>query len=247
MADWKKIATQAELDTKLNLSGGTMTGNIDCDSNHLSNVGHLTASDLTLSGTTMVDGISSHPSLGLAGGSATVLATQSAIQSYIDALAPIWKFSYQVSGRFYTRYDDWYFGGSAFDGLNNGRWNNGPQTDSASPMLTFRSDWCPPYIVPDKMIITNVSFAGSGDAETYEFCVLKGTPNWTDSNHTTCALITAVISHAVTAAQKEQWSTGINVACNPGDIIFPAFRRTTNNSSSYKTVRGVFQINGVYT
>ena len=66
-------------------------------------------------------------------------------------------------------------------------------------------------------------------------------------NHTTCALITAVISHAVSASQKEQWSTGISVSCNAGDIIFPAFRRTTNNSSSYKTVRGVFQINGVYT
>lgn len=233
--------------SKLPLAGGTMTGSVDCDSNHISNIGHLTAGDLTLSGTNMVNGISSHPSLGLGAGSATVLTTQSAIKSYINALAPIWKFNYQVSGRFYTRYNNWYFGGSAYDGLNNGRWNNGPQTNGANPNLVFRADWCPPYIVPDKMTITNVSFAGSGDAETYEFCVLKGTPNWTDSNHTTVALITAVIAYTVTAAQKEQWSTGISVGCSPGDIIFPAFRRTTNNSSSYRTVRGVFQINGVYT
>ena len=69
---------------KLNLSGGTMSGNVDFGDNDISNVDSLDADKLSIAGGTEMTAINDQDDM--SGDSATALATQQSIKAYCDAV-----------------------------------------------------------------------------------------------------------------------------------------------------------------
>ena len=69
---------------KLNLSGGTMSGNVDFGDNDITNVDSLDADKLSIAGGTEMTAINDQDDM--SGDSATALATQQSIKAYCDAV-----------------------------------------------------------------------------------------------------------------------------------------------------------------
>ena len=69
-------------------------------------------------------------------------------------------------------------------------------------------------------------------SETVQMYLLKGTPSW-NSNSAVSVSSQLCVNTGWTAGQiTRRGASALNLSCTKGDILVPAFRKTTNPSSS---------------
>lgn len=149
---------------------------------------------------------------------------------------------FQFSARLYTRYNYWYYPSTTY-GINSHTWS------STLSSATVASSWAVGYsgfiYVPYACTLTECYFVGDVSAtETYVIQLLKGTPSYPTSTATSLTAI-SVHSGSVTTGQRVRLgSSSLSTSLAKGDILVPAFRRTTNPSSgTYRFLDGQFVIN----
>ena len=149
---------------------------------------------------------------------------------------------FQFSARLYTRYNYWYYPSTTY-GINSHTWS------STLSSATVASSWAVGYsgfiYVPYACTLTECYFVGDVSAtETYVIQLLKGTPSYPTSTATSLTAI-SVHSGSVTTGQRVRLgSDSLSTSLAKGDILVPAFRRTTNPSSgTYRFLDGQFVIN----
>ena len=137
------------------------------------------------------------------------------------------------SSRFYTRYDNWFYGSSIY-GPNNHQWS----TNRASSTLesTWFDSWNPGIVVPKDCTLTEYSYTGSfTSAQTYQVALIKiAKPTY--GSDTTLNMTQMGSTQEVVATANNQYSlgeTGLSVSLEKGDMILPALRRTTTDTSTY--------------
>ena len=149
---------------------------------------------------------------------------------------------FQFSARLYTRYNYWYYPSTTY-GINSHTWSS---TLSSS---TVASTWAVGYsgfiYVPYACTLKECYFVGDvSGTETYVIQLLKGTPSYPTNSATSLTAI-SVHSGSVTSGYRVRLgSSSLSTSLAKGDILVPAFRRTTNPSSStYRFLDGQFVIN----
>ena len=149
---------------------------------------------------------------------------------------------FQFSARLYTRYNYWYYPSTTY-GINSHTWSSTLSSTSVA------SSWAVGYsgfiYVPYACTLTECYFVGDVSAtETYVIQLLKGTPSYPTSTATSLTAI-SVHSGSVTTGQRVRLgSDSLSTSLAKGDILVPAFRKTTNPSSgTYRFLDGQFVIN----
>ena len=149
----------------------------------------------------------------------------------------------QFSGRFYTRYDDWYFPSASY-GATYFNWSG--SSASATMPSALNDAWNPMIIVPKDCTLTDYIYQGNfTSAHTYELALLKGVKanGFGAAGDYALAQIGATQSQAATAHwQYKLGQTGLSVSLSAGDVLFPTIRRTTTDTSAVYYFEQVFSI-----
>lgn len=147
----------------------------------------------------------------------------------------------QYSARLYTRYNYWYYPSTIY-GTEYYNWNS---TSSSVSLDTSRSGSSHPLIVlPANMKLAEYSLHfNCSRAETFELAILKGTPGWNGDTSVSLSQVGSTQSVSVLANQYKKMVESGAWSLSKGDILVPAFRRTTNPSSSdYAYMEGVLTL-----
>ena len=139
----------------------------------------------------------------------------------------------QFSGRFQTRYDNWYHPSNAYGGYFY-LW--GHTVGSSSLPSVWADNKNPSIVVPKDCTINSYHMRGyTNSSQTYELALLKGTPTYGSTGDTSLSQVGSTQSLAATAnIQNKIEETGLSVSLSAGDIIIPSLRRTpTDPSASY--------------
>ena len=137
------------------------------------------------------------------------------------------------SARFYTRYDNWYYGSSLY-GLNNFQWS----TNRTSSTLegTWLDSWNPQLVVPKDCTLKEYNYTGSfSSSQTYQAALVK-IPKPTYGSDATFNMTQIGSTQEVEATSNRPYSlgeTGLSENLVAGDMILPALRRTTTDNSTY--------------
>jgi len=149
---------------------------------------------------------------------------------------------FQFSARLYTRYNYWYYPSTTY-GINSHTWS------STLSSATVASTWAVGYsgfiYVPYACTLKECYFVGDVSAtETYVIQLLKGTPSYPTNSATSLSAISIHSGSVTTGYRVRLGSSSLSTSLAKGDILVPAFRRTTNPSSStYRFLDGQFVIN----
>ena len=150
----------------------------------------------------------------------------------------------QWSQRYYTRYDRW-FSPSTTYGAAYYNWNK----DNGNGVLASWLDtYNPIIVVPKNCTLNRYTLQGrpTGSA-TYEFKLLKASPNWgTNGNHTLSQVGSTQSGSKTTSMYEKLEETGLSVSLSAGDILIPMLRRTTTNTSSYYFWYSVFSLEATF-
>ena len=159
---------------------------------------------------------------------------------YVDSTH---KWHYQISGRFYTRYDNWYFPSTLY-GSNTNNWST--SFTSSSLPSTWNDSYNPCIIVPQGMKINSYAVYGNfTSSQTYEFALLKATPSYTLSSNPSFSQVGSTRSQVATSGiYYKLEEIGLDVSCSAGDILVPFCRRTTTDTSTYYYFECVISIIG---
>tara|TARA_Y100001963_G_scaffold148185_1_gene225641 strand:+ start:420 stop:1559 length:1140 start_codon:yes stop_codon:yes gene_type:complete len=142
-------------------------------------------------------------------------------------------YCFSTTARCRMQYNNWYYPNTAY-GLNYYYWVT--TLASTSLATSWNDSYCPGFIVPRDGEVKSYTIIGNiTTTDTMEWAILKGTGvtpgsagNWTLSN------VGATQSAGGTANIMYKWEqTGLSTSVSAGDMILPAFRRTTDNDSSY--------------
>ena len=137
------------------------------------------------------------------------------------------------SARFYTRYDNWFYGSSLY-GLNNFQWS----TNRASSTLeyTWLDSWNPQLVVPKDCTLKEYNYTGSfSSSQTYQAALVK-IPKPTYGSDATFNMEQIGSTQEVVATSNRPYSlgeTGLSENLVAGDMLLPALRRTTTDNSTY--------------
>ena len=132
-----------------------------------------------------------------------------------------------------TQYNNWYYPNTAY-GISYYYWLT--TLSSTSLATSWYDSYVPGWIVPRDGEVKSYTIIGNiSTTDTWEWAILKGTGvtpgsagNWTLSN------VGATQSAGGTANIIYKWEqTGLSTSVSAGDMLLPAFRRTTDNDSSY--------------
>jgi|9_EtaG_2_1085328.scaffolds.fasta_scaffold00676_3 hypothetical protein len=140
----------------------------------------------------------------------------------------------QINARVYNRYNYWFYPTFTW-GTNAENWNS--TRNSASLETTWFDSWNPILVVPHNMTLNEYYMYGNSTAtHTIEHALLHGTGvTWDDTNadNFSLAQIGSTQSGAWTSGRyNDLGQTGLSVDLAKGDMIMPAFRRTTGDTSS---------------
>ena len=164
----------------------------------------------------------------------------------------------QKSGRFYTRYNYWYYPSFTY-GTNSSNWN------STRSQTTLESSWFdsfhPILVFPYAADIKSFAFYGNATVTNdYEFALLRGKDvDWDDSNgddfnllqigNTQQKTCTAHRYNIFEQSNPQMFITNLGggamltpAKISRNDTLIPAFRRTTNNTSTYAYFEGTLTI-----
>ena len=144
----------------------------------------------------------------------------------------------QITGRAYTRYDNWYYPQITY-GAQYYNWNS--SFNSSTLATSWADSYNPNWAMPVAMTLKSYHFFFncSGHSENLELAVLKGTGvtygsagNYTLSNVGTTQAETISTSNILYKSEE----TGLSVSFAAGDILVPAARRVTSDTSTYRYV-----------
>ena len=140
----------------------------------------------------------------------------------------------QINARVYNRYDHWFYPTFTW-GTNAENWNS--TRSSSSLETTWFDSWNPILVVPHNMTLNEYYMYGNSTAtHTIEHALLHGTGvTWDDTNADDFSLtqIGSTQSGAWTSGRYNKLGqTGLSVDLDEGDMIMPAFRRTTDAASA---------------
>jgi len=237
-------AVHDALATKLNLSGGTMTGNVDFGDNDITNVDSLDTDKLSIAGGTEMVGIFDEDDM--AHDSDVALATQQSIKAYVDAnaggadrfvISNMWRWSLKAN-KWVAGYNSNYYKSSEYWGLTTTK-SGSNYTDtgcSAWASLSY-SDFVAPRACTVKRF-TATAYQNTSTAD----CLIglwKVTPA-TQTNHAgnfTCdyigglEFIAATDTSSMHAPQSTtSFESGVNLA--QGDLLVTA-ATPTGGSTDY--------------
>ena len=151
---------------------------------------------------------------------------------------------WQKNGRQYTRYDNWYFGANTTYGVTSTQWN-ATQNSSSLPTSWF-DNTNPGIVVPKDCTLKDWTFTGNFQtSQTYQFALMKGThPTFGSAGNYSLSQIGATQEEAsaTLGILYEIGQTGLSVSLEKGDIILPCFRRTTEDSSTYRYLEMAFSV-----
>ena len=170
-----------------------------------------------------------------------------ATKQYVDDNAGGGGTSYwiwQKNGRQYTRYDNWYFGANTTYGVTSTQWN-ATQSSSSLPTAWY-DNTNPGIVVPKDCTLTDWTFTGNFQtSQTYQFALMKGThPTFGSAGNYSLSQIGATQEEAsaTLGILYEIGQTGLSVSLEKGDIILPCFRRTTEDTSTYRYLEMAFSV-----
>lgn len=143
----------------------------------------------------------------------------------------------QYSMRWYTRYNYWHYPSSTY-GCNYYNWST--QHSSATLQTSRTGSYHPLIVVPVNSKIETYSFHFNPTAdETFELALLSGTPSsWNGGTTTSLSQVGTTQTQVASNGRMYEMTDSPNFSLLAGDIIVPAFRRTTNPSSSLYTYAG---------
>ena len=150
----------------------------------------------------------------------------------------------QWSQRYYTRYDRW-FSPSTTYGASYYQWN---KDNSNGVLASWLDTYNPVIVVPKNCTLNRYTLQGrpTGSA-TYEFKLLKASPNWgTNGNHTLSQVGSTQSGSKTASVYEKLEETGLSVSLSAGDILIPMLRRTTTNTSSYYFWYSVFSLEATF-
>lgn len=149
----------------------------------------------------------------------------------------------QWSARFYTRYDNWYFPSTTYS-TNSTNWNS--SFNSSSLPTTWADSYNPQIVVPKACTITEYTYTGNFQtSQDYEFALMKGTGvTYGSAGDYTLSQVGATqsVSSATANILYEIGQTGLSVSLAKGDTLIPAWRRTTEDTSTYRYLEMSFSI-----
>ena len=156
------------------------------------------------------------------------------------------RWRYHQNARFYTRYDNWYYPSSVY-GMNSVNWST--TSSSSTKRTTWLDAYNPCLVMTDDITLTEYYFYGNfTSSQTYELCMLKGT-GVTYGSAGDYSLSDIGSTQSVSATSNILYKigeTGLSVSLSAGDIIIPALRRTTTDTSSYTYFEFSMNLKGVY-
>jgi hypothetical protein len=159
---------------------------------------------------------------------------------------PLNRYSYQIGGRWYTRYDNWYYPSTVY-GLHYYNWNS--TFNSSSLTTTWADSYNPQLVMSSDIILTSYYFYGNfSSAQDYELTLLKGTgvTYGSNGNFTVSQIGSTQTISASTSILYKLEETGLSVSLSAGDMIFAGLRRTTTDTSSYYFFEFAMNLEGVY-
>tara|TARA_R110000796_G_C14554898_1_gene434247 strand:- start:2256 stop:2942 length:687 start_codon:yes stop_codon:yes gene_type:complete len=181
--------------------------------------------------------------LGAATGQAPTTGDGLATKGYVDDNSGGTAYWMQVwSARLYTRYDNWYIPNAQY-GVGYYNWSSGV----GSSMLSVYADSSNPSIcVPKNCTLTEYTYTGNFQtSQTYQFALQKGThPTFGSAGDYSLSQIGATqeVASATANILYEVGQTGLSVSLNKGDILIPTWRRTTEDTSTYRYLEMAFSI-----
>tara|TARA_R100001443_G_scaffold26566_1_gene39848 strand:+ start:16489 stop:18021 length:1533 start_codon:yes stop_codon:yes gene_type:complete len=156
------------------------------------------------------------------------------------------RWRYHQNARFYTRYDNWYYPSTVY-GMNSVNWSS--TSSSSTKRTTWLDSYNPCLVITDDITLTEYYFYGNfTSSQTYELCMLKGTGVTYGSagNYTLSAIGSTQSVSATGNILYKIGETGLSVSLSAGDIIIPALRRTTTDTSTYYYFEFSMNLKGVY-
>ena len=167
-----------------------------------------------------------------------------ATKQYVDDNVGGTSYWLQVwTGRQYTRYDNWFFPSTTYS-VNSANWN----TTFNSPSLptSWADSYNPQIVVPKACTLTEYTYTGNFQtSQDYEFALMKGTGvTYGSAGNYTLSQVGATqsVSSATANILYEIGQTGLSVSLSKGDMLVPAFRRTTEDTSTYRFLELSFSI-----
>ena len=156
------------------------------------------------------------------------------------------RWRYHQNARFYTRFDNWYYPSTVY-GMNSVNWSS--TSSSSTKRTTWLDSYNPCLVITDDITLTEYYFYGNfTSSQTYELCMLKGTGVTYGSagNYSLSAIGSTQSVSATGNILYKIGETGLSVSLSAGDIIIPALRRTTTDTSTYYYFEFSMNLKGVY-
>jgi len=181
---------------------------------------------------------------GVATGQTPTTSGELATKGYVDDNAGGTSYWIQTwAGRQYTRYDNWYFPSTTWSTTST-NWNS--SFNSSSLPTAWYDSYAPQIVVPKDCTITEYTFTGNFQyTNTYQFALMKGThPTFGSAGDYSLSQIgvTQEETSATANIYYEVGQTGLSVSLERGDMLLPTWRRTTEDTSTYRYLEMTFSI-----
>ena len=152
---------------------------------------------------------------------------------------------WEKNARQYTRYDNWYMATNTTYGPTSTQWNYS-QFNSSSLPSTWYDNTNPGIVVPKDCTLKDWTFTGNFQtAQTYQFALLHGPhPTFGSAGNYSLVQVGATQEEASATAGilYEIGQTGLSVSLEKGDMLLPCWRRTTEDTSTYRYLEMVFSV-----
>lgn len=139
--------------------------------------------------------------------------------------------TFQTGARWQSRENNWYFANSSY-GFNFYIWST--SLSSTSLPTEWADNRNPNIIVPKNLTFKSYKARGYFSSnQTYQLALLTGTPSYGSAGNTYLSQVGSTQSLNATAnIQNEIGEDGLSVSMAAGDMLLPAFRRTTSNTTA---------------
>ncbi len=154
--------------------------------------------------------------------------------------------TYQTGARWQTRNNNWYYPNSAY-GPNFYIWST--NFSSTSLKTQWEDNRNPQIVVPKNLTLKSYKARGYfSSSQTYQLALLTGTPSYGSAGNTILSQVGSTQTNNMTAnIQNEFGEDGLNVSLSAGDMLVPALRRTTANTTANYYFYFNFLLIGEYT
>jgi hypothetical protein len=164
-------------------------------------------------------------------------ASQQSIKAYVDGKQ---KWLQCIPFRYYTKYDNWYYPSTIY-GPSYYNWSS--TGNSSGQRLSHLDSWHPCIVVPHNMTLTEYWFQGNvTSGQDYEHVLLRGAlpaSGFGSAGDYIYSTVGAVQQTTMTASiQYKIGQSGLSQLLVAGEILCPAMRRTTADTSSTYYMEG---------